>query len=119
MKIVRWTAAAALTLVSLMDLGVALGGGDESISVRILAPLLGMLGLAATYGLLRRRRWGSPASLAAVAINVVTALIAMTLGSAGALTGLAVSLVALALTAVAAYTGQTRRPHAQAADLSN
>ena len=113
MKIVRWTAAAALTLVSLMDIGVALGGGEIH-PVRTLAPLLGMLGLAATYGLLRRRQWGAPAALAAAAINVVSALIAMALSSAGALTGLAVSLVALALTAVAAYTGQASRPHAQA-----
>ena len=60
-----------------------------------------------------------PAALAAAAINVVSALIAMALGSAGALTGLAVSLVALVLTAVAAYTGQASHPHAQPADLSS
>jgi hypothetical protein len=113
MKIIRWIAAAALGLISLMDIGIALPGGDESTSVRVLAPLLGALGLAAVYGLLRRRHWGTPAALAAGAVNVVTALIAMALASAGALTGLTVSLAALVLTAVAACTGRASQPHAQ------
>jgi hypothetical protein len=112
MKIVRWIAAAALTLISLMDIGSALAGG-ESAPVRVLAPLLGVLGLAATYGLLRLRPWGGPTALAAGAVNVVSALIAMVLSSAGALAGLAVSLVALVLTAVAAYTGRASQPLAQ------
>ena len=119
MKIVRWTAATALTLISLMDIGVALGGGIESTLVRLLAPLLGLVGLAATYGLLRGRQWGAASALAAAAVNVVSALIAMALGSAGALTGLAISLVALVLTAVAAYTAQAGHPHTEPADLSS
>jgi hypothetical protein len=117
MKIIRWIAAAALTLISLMDIGTALGGG-ESVLVRVAAPLLGVIGLVAVYGLLRRRPWGAPAALAAGAANVVTALIAMAVGSAGALAGLAVSLAALALTAAAAYPARTRRPHPQPADLN-
>jgi hypothetical protein len=118
MKMVRWIAAAALTLISLMDIGIALGGDGESVPVRALAPLLGVLGLAATYGLLRCRPWGVPAALAAGAINFVGALVAVALSSAGALTGLAVSLVALVLTAVAAHTSRASRPHAQPADLA-
>jgi hypothetical protein len=118
MKIVRWIAAAALTLISLMDIGSALSGGGVSTLVRIVAPLLGVLGLAAVYGLLRRRPWGAPAALAACAANVVSALIAMALSSAGALAGLTISLAALALTAIAAYTGQASQPYARPADLS-
>ena len=34
MKIIRWIAAAALTLISLMDIGIALPGGGESAPVR-------------------------------------------------------------------------------------
>jgi hypothetical protein len=103
MKIVRWVAAAALTLISLMDIGTALGGGGVSGAGRVLAPLLGVLGLAAVYGLLRRRRWGAPAALAASAVNVVAALIALAASNDGASTGLAVSVVALVLTAITAY----------------
>ena len=117
MKIIRWVAAAALTLISLMDIGTALGGG-ESVLVRVAAPLLGVIGLVAVYGLLRRRPWGAPAALAAGAANVVSALIAMAVSSAGALAGLVVSLAALALTAAAALSrpGQAAAP--QPADLN-
>jgi hypothetical protein len=41
----------------------------------------------------------------------VGALIAMAVGSAGALAGLVVSLAALALTAAAAYPARARQPH--------
>jgi hypothetical protein len=116
MKIIHWIAAAALTLISLMDIGTVLGGG-ESVPIRVAAPLLGVIGLVAVYGLLRRRSWGAPAALAAGAANVVTALVAMAVSSTGALAGLAVSLVALALTAAAAYPPRTRRPCPQPADL--
>jgi hypothetical protein len=112
MKIVRWIAAAALTLISLMDVGSALGGDGIPAAVRVLAPLLGLLGLAAVYGMLRWRPWGAPAALAASAVNVIVALIAMALSSAGALIGLAVSLIALVLTAVGARASRTRQPHA-------
>jgi hypothetical protein len=114
MKKVRWLAAAALTLVSLMDAGSALGGDGIPAAVRVLAPLLGLLGFAAVYGMLRWRPWGAPAALAASAVNVIVALIAMALSSAGALIGLVVSLTALVLTAVGARASRTRQPHASA-----
>jgi len=111
MKVIRWIAAIALTIISLMDIGAALGGVGNSAALRVLAPLLGLLGLAAVYGLLRGRPWGAPAALAAAAVNVVSALIAMALSSTGALIGLAVSLITLVLTAVAARASQ---PHISA-----
>ena len=117
MKIIRWIAAAALTLISLMDIGSGLSG-SESVPVRVAAPLLGVIGLVAVYGLLRRRPWGAPAALAAGAANVVSALVAMAISSTGALAGLAVSLAALALAAAAAYPARARRPHPQPADLN-
>src|ERR1700761_7929932 len=54
MKIIRCVAAAALTLISLMDIGTVADSGG-GIAVRILAPVLGVLGLVTVYGLLRRR----------------------------------------------------------------
>jgi hypothetical protein len=106
MKVFRWPAAAALTLISLMDIGVALPGGGNPAAVRVLAPLLGVLGLAAVYGPLRRRDWGTPAALAACAVNVVFALIGLAASSDGSAIGLTVSAVALLLTIVAAFTIQ-------------
>jgi hypothetical protein len=114
MKIVRWIAAAALTLMSLMDIGIALPGGSEPVPVRVLVPLLGVAGLAAVYGWLRRRHWGASAALAATAVNVASALIALAVGSDGALTGLVVSLAALGLITAAAHSARAPRP----ADLS-
>ncbi len=113
MKIVRWVAAAALTLISLMDIGSATGG--VPVWARFLVPVLGALGLVTVYGLLRRRHWGTPAALAAGAVNVIAALIAMAVSSDGAVIGLAVSVVALALTAAATYGVRTS---VQPADLS-
>lgn len=117
MKIVRWIAAAALTLISLMDIGIALPGGSEPVPVRVLVPLLGLAGLAAVYGWLRPRHWGAPAALAAAAVNVVIALIALVVGSDGALTGLVVSLAALGLVAAAALSARSAHPQPRPADL--
>ena len=110
MKIVRWIAAAALALISLMDVGTVTGG--VPVTVQALSALLGLLGLVAVYGLLRRRIWGTPGALAAGTVNVVAALIALAVSSDGAVIGLTVSVAALLLTAAA-----TRA--AQSADLSS
>jgi hypothetical protein len=107
-KIVRWAAAAALTLISLMDVGTVTGG--VPVAVRVLVALLGVLGLATVYGLLRRRHWGTPGALAAGTVNVVAALIGLAVSSDGAVIGLAVSVVALGLTAAATYAGRAAQP---------
>jgi peptidoglycan/LPS O-acetylase OafA/YrhL len=117
MKIIRWLAAAALALISLMNVGIALGGNGDGIALRVLAPLLGVLGFAAVYGLLRRRYWGMPSALAVSAVNVAAALIALAASQDGASIGLTVSLAALVLTAAAAYTGRASQP--QPANLSS
>jgi hypothetical protein len=115
MKIVRWAAAAALTLISLMGIGLAFGGGDESAAFRVIGPVLGVLGLAAVYGLVRRHHWGMPAALAVGTVNIVGGLVDLAVDGAGTLAGLVVSLVALLLLAAAAYTGRAAQP----ADLSS
>jgi peptidoglycan/LPS O-acetylase OafA/YrhL len=118
MTIIRWLAAAALALISLMNVGIALGGNGDSVALRVLAPLLGVLGFAAVYGLLRRRRWGMPSALAVGAVNTVAALIALAASQDGASIGLTVSLAALLLTAAAAYTGRASQPQPQPTNLS-
>ena len=51
MKVVRWIAAAALTLISLMDVGSALGGGGEAIHSRHLDVKQGHVGARSGRGL--------------------------------------------------------------------
>src|SRR5258706_12434591 len=52
MKVIRWAAAAALTLISLMNIGVVLGSDESTpIAVSVLVPVLGGLGNVAGYGL--------------------------------------------------------------------
>jgi peptidoglycan/LPS O-acetylase OafA/YrhL len=114
MKIVRWLAAAVLAVFSLMNVGIALGGNGAGVTLRILGPVLGVLGFAAVYGLLRRRPWGAPSAVAVSAVNVVAALIALLAGSIDdASAGLTVGLVVLVLTAAAAYSGRASQPQPQ------
>ena len=114
MKVTRWAAAAALTLISLMNIGTAMGGDSDPVAVRVLAPLLGLLGIAAVYGLLRHRAWGAPSALTAGAINVAGAVAAVALDTSGAAIGLAVSAVALLLAALTSYTERARHPQVTA-----
>jgi len=111
MKIVRWLAAAVLTLFSLMNVGIALGGNGAGVALRVLGPLLGVAGFVAVYGLVRRRPWGAPSALGVSALNVLAALIALMAGLIDdAAAGLAVGLVALMLTAAAVYADRTGQP---------
>jgi hypothetical protein len=110
MKIFRWVAVAALTLMSLMDVGIGLGGDDAPpVAVRVLIPVLGLLGLFAVYGLIRRLAWGQRASLAAGAINLVIAIVALAVNSDGAAIGLVVSAVAVVFAFLTSYADQRPR----------
>jgi peptidoglycan/LPS O-acetylase OafA/YrhL len=114
MKIVRWLAAAVLALFSLMNVGIALGGDGAGVALRVLGPVLGLLGFAAVYGLVRRRHWGAPSALAVSAVNVLAALIALMTGSTDdASAGLVVGLIALGLTAATAYADRSGQPQSE------
>jgi hypothetical protein len=110
MTVIRWAAAAALTLISLMNIGTVLQGSNGPIPLPAAIPVavLGALGLAAAYGLVRRTPWGQPAALAVGAINVVAAIIALALDSDGAAIGLVVSALATVLTFATSYGDQRR-----------
>jgi hypothetical protein len=110
MKIVRWAAAVVLTLISIMGIGLAFGGSDTSVAFRVIGPVCGVLGLVAVYGLLRRRHWGVPGALAVCALNVVGGLVDLAVDGTDTAVGLVVSVVALLLTAAAAYSGRTAQP---------
>ena len=97
MKLLRWAAAAAVTLMSLMNVGA---GTDDQTSgaVIVLGVALGVAGLVAAFGLVRQLGWGAPAALAISAVNLVMGIIGATAGWDGAAIGIVVSAVGLVLT---------------------
>jgi uncharacterized membrane protein (DUF2068 family) len=101
MKPVRWAAVAATALLSLLNLPLAVDPGEVPRPVAVLATVLGVLGLAAAYGLARRLSWGRPAALAVGAVNLVGAVVALAQGWEGAVIGLVLSVLAVALAAAA------------------
>ncbi|HEY5783870.1 MAG TPA: hypothetical protein VIT65_03750 [Microlunatus sp.] len=93
MRTVRWAAAAATILMSLLNLPFVVddGGAGLPTVVNWLISLLGVVGIASAIGLLRHAGWGRPAVLAVGAINLVGAVAALIAGMEGAIIGLVVS----------------------------
>ncbi|GAA3193097.1 hypothetical protein ACFO1B_04425 [Dactylosporangium siamense] len=109
MRTIRYTAALATVVMSLMNLPFALddGGAGLAMPVRILVSLLGLLGLGAAVALLAKASWGAAAVVAIGAVNLVGAVVSVAAGMEGGLIGLTVSLVMTGL-AVAALVLQGR-----------
>jgi hypothetical protein len=99
MKAIRWAAAAATVLMSLMNIPIAFddGGADLATPVAWAISLLGVLGLVAAVGLLLRAPWGRPAVLAVGAVNLAAGVVALAKGWDGAVIGLVVSALILVL----------------------
>lgn len=109
MRIVRYTAAFATVVMSLMNLPFAFddGGAGLAMPVRLLISLLGLLGLAAAVALLAKVSWAAAAVVAIGAVNLVGAVLSVATGMQGGLIGLTVSLLVTGL-AVAALVLQSR-----------
>lgn len=101
MKLVRILAIVPLALMSLMNLGYPLGT-DPKPGVAAAVVVLGLAGLVASYGLARATTWGVPAAIVVAGLNVLGAIVALVADSQGAVVGLVVSGLALALASVAA-----------------
>ncbi len=99
MKIMHWAAIVVLALLTLMNLGAI--GGDSPAGVVIFGIVLGLAGLIALYGMIRRTSWGSMAGLIVCVLNALSAVVGLIAGWDGWQIGLGVSIVALILTAVA------------------
>lgn len=113
MKFLRWAAVVVLALMSLMNVGIILGG-DESLPVlaTIGAVALGLFGLAAVYGLARREPWGRAAAIAAGALNVVGGVIAMATDTEGGIVGVVLGAIIVVLSFTATDAGPARRQSA-------
>ncbi|MEV4510539.1 hypothetical protein AB0K00_16410 [Dactylosporangium sp. NPDC049525] len=115
MRIVRYTAAFATVVISLMNLPFAFddGGADLALPVRYLISLLGVLGIVAAVALLAKASWGAPAVAAVAVVNLIGAVVSVAVGMEGGLIGLTVSLVATVLGVATLLQGR-RTPQAAA-----
>lgn len=111
MKTVRILAIIPLALISLMNVGYILPTDPKhnaGVAIAVLA--LGLAGLGAVYGLARNTTWGVPAALAVAVVNVAAAVTALVNDSEGAVIGLVVSGLALALSFAASAARRTTSP---------
>jgi hypothetical protein len=111
MKTFRNLAIIPLALISLMNVGYPFGTDpkpDVVLAIAVLA--LGLAGLVAVFGLARCASWGIPAALAVAGVNVTTAVIALVADAEGAVIGLVVSSLALALSFAASSGRRTTSP---------
>lgn len=93
MRVVRWAAAAATILMSLMNLPfiVTDGGAGFPLALNAVISLLGVVGVVSAIALLRGAPWGRPAVLAVGAINLAAAVAGLITGMEGSVIGLSVS----------------------------
>ena len=113
MKFLRWAAVVVLALMSLMNVGIILGGDDSlPVLATIGAVALGLFGLGAVYGLARREPWGRAAAIAAGALNVVGGVIAMATDTDGGIVGVVLGAIIVVLSFTATDTSSARRPSA-------
>ena len=124
MRIVRWAAAAVTILMSLMNLPFAVDAGalNPPPALAWAISVLGVLGIVAAIGLLRRSPWGRLAVLVIGAVNLAAAIAALIIGAEGAVIGAIVVLGLLTPGSVQAervttppppavsYDGQQSRP---------
>jgi hypothetical protein len=106
MKVVHWVAIVALALLTLMNLGSVTSGWAAGAIV--LGVALGVAGLVALYGMIRRTSWSPVVALIVGAANVVGAVIGMIAGWDGWPVGLTVSVITLILIAIS-ESGALRR----------
>ena len=111
MRIVRWAAAAVTILMSLMNLPFAVDAGNSNPPPALAwaISLLGVLGIVAAIGLLRRSPWGRPAVLVIGAVNLAAAIAALIIGAEGAVIGLAVSSAIVVLGLLTPGSGRAER----------
>jgi len=111
MKTIRILASIPLGLISLMNVGYILPTDpkhDTGVAIAVLA--LGLAGLVAVFGLVRSTSWGVPSALTVAALNVVAAVVAIANDADGAVIGLVVSALALALAFAATSARRTTSP---------
>jgi hypothetical protein len=105
----RWAAVPTVAM-ALANLPFAFDDGDMDLpkAVAVLVSVLGVLGLAAAVGLLRRAPWGAPAVFVVGVINAIGGGIALAAGEGTGAVGVVLGLLAAALACVPARGSSTR-----------
>jgi hypothetical protein len=113
MRTIRYTAAAATVVMSLMNLPFAFddGGAGMAKPLAWLVTVLGVVGISAAVALLAKAPWGAPAVLAVGVLNLLGAIVALVQDMQGAVIGLAVSLICVVFGTLT-LRGSTRAPQA-------
>lgn len=96
-------AGAATVVISLLNLPIGFSPGDIPAGLAWAVTGMGIVGLVAAAGLVRRAPWGAPAILAVGGANLASAFVALLTDEQGAVIGLALSaaIVVLAVPLVA------------------
>ncbi len=99
MRTIRYTAAVATIVMSLLNLPFAVDDGGIGLPTVVawLISLLGLAGIVAAIGLFRSARWSVLAVVAIGALNLVGGIVALARQWDGAAIGLVLSAVATGL----------------------
>ncbi|MFD8725631.1 hypothetical protein ACFV2H_48770 [Streptomyces sp. NPDC059629] len=99
MRIIRYTAAVATIIMSLLNLPIALDDGGNGIPTPVawLISLLGIVGIVAAIALLRSAAWATPVVITIGALNLIGAVVALVQSWDGAAIGLVLSAVGTGL----------------------
>jgi hypothetical protein len=99
MRTIRYCAAIATIVMSLLNLPIALDDGGIGLPAPVawLVSLLGVAGIVAAVGLLRSAGWATPAVIAVGALNLAGAVVALAKDWDGAVIGLVLSAAGLGL----------------------
>ncbi|GGM90410.1 hypothetical protein ACFFX1_21780 [Dactylosporangium sucinum] len=110
MRTIRYTAAVATIVMSLLNLPIAFDDGGAGITAPLawLISLLGVAGIVAAVALLRSVAWATPAVITVGALNLIGAVVALVRSSDGAIIGLVLSAIGTGL----AIAYAMRRPTA-------
>jgi hypothetical protein len=109
MKAIRYPAAIATIVMSLLNLPIALDDNGIGLPAAVawLISLLGVAGIVAAVGLFRSAAWATQATVAIGVLNLAGAVIALVKNWDGAIIGLAVSSVAAVLSIAHAASRST------------
>jgi hypothetical protein len=107
MRILTWAAVAVTAMFVVMNLGIAFDTSQAG-WVRSFGVALGLIGIAATFGLATGRSWGRVAIIGVGALNVSASILGLVAGLDGSVVGLVVGGLGVLLGTLVADQSRTR-----------